>query len=65
LLSDVLLSTSVVVSFVILWYVESGILERTVEKNATETLKMLTVAFGEQAMGKTQVVSSFSCSEVV
>lgn len=55
LMSDVLLSTSVVVSFVILWYVESGILERTVEKNATETLKMLTVAFGEQAMGKTQV----------
>jgi len=55
LLNGGLLSTSVIVSFVILRFLESGKLER-MGKNATETLKMLTLAFGEQAVGKAEVL---------
>jgi len=55
LLNGGLLSTSVIVSFVILRFLESGRLER-MGKNATETFKMLTLAFGEQAIVKVEVL---------
>jgi hypothetical protein len=55
LLNGGLLSTSVIVSFVILRFLESGKLERIV-KNATETFKLLTLAFGEQTIGKAEVL---------
>jgi hypothetical protein len=55
LLNGGLLSTSVIVSFVSLRFLESGKLER-MGKNATETFKMLTVAFGVQAIGKAGVL---------
>ena len=55
LLNGGLLSTSVIVSFVILRFLESDRLER-LGKNATETFKMLTLAFGEQAIVKVEVL---------
>ena len=55
LLNGGFLSTSVIVSFVILSFLESCKLER-MGKNATETLKMATLAFGEEAIGKAEVL---------
>jgi hypothetical protein len=55
LLNGGLLRTSIIVLFVILRFLESGKLER-MGKNATETCKMLTLPFGEQAIGKAEVL---------
>jgi len=55
LLNGGLLSTSIIVSFVILRFLETDKLER-LGKNATETIKMLTLAFGDQAIGKAEVL---------
>jgi hypothetical protein len=59
----------VYVAFVILAYLENGRLERTAclhqillkrGENATETIKILKVAFGEQTEGRTEVFECFS-----